>query len=527
MLTLNLLVTRKRKNTIKPAFKEKNRENLELAESLINLFRSAVKSNLDEVEGVYREIEETYRGDYRFPRGLYALLERRTTAEPPVSVTSPFLIRQIVFDESNRLHNGSVLTQQDKQKVYNEAARRLSIPEKDVESGLWADEEPVIKEFDPITPDELISTYNLSLMQTLLFNATVLEVWLDPNTERLKEILRFIRYYGLMYDASKTVSGYHLVIDGPVSTLKFTGRYGTSLAKFLPHLLENKEWMVKATIKEKTRVYDFTLDKNEFTPYHHSTGPANEGPAFDSKVEENFYRQFNALNTRWTLKREPEPLIAEYVMFPDFGFEGYNQTLYMEIMGYWTPEYLKKKIKKVETIKNVKFILCVNQELECSPKKLKGVDVVYYKKNIPLKQILDLLKTYEEKNMAEDAEALEKEFNENRLTGKIVTAEELSKQHKVSAESMKKHLQQKQPRGYDYTGNLLIPTETIKKLKQQIERLYQQAGTYGEAQEAIRKHIPEEHVPEVFNHLGYEVEWKTLNPDDSPIQRKKERPTPL
>jgi len=518
MLTSNLLATRKYKNTVKPQFREKNGENLELAESLINLFSSNMGSKFEDVEELYRQFEEGYGGDFRFPRGLFALLERRATFEPRKSKVSPYLIRQVVFEYANTLYGGSPTTPEKKEKVLKAAGEKLQLTVEEVTQGLWADEMIIVNEFQSISADELLSQYNLSLIQTLLFNATALEVWVDPDSQNLKEALRWINYYGLMYEVHKTPSGFHLVLDGPVSTLKFTSRYGTSLAKFLPHLLEG-QWRLKATIKEK-KIYDFTLEKKDFTPYYDMMEEGEGEPVFDSKVEENFYRQFKAANTGWTIRREPEPLINEYVMFPDFTLEGFGQTVYLEVMGFWTPEYLQKKLKKIGALKGVEFIVCVNTLLECSPKKPKGVEVIYYRKTIPLKQVLDLLKKHEKKHMEKDSQSLDKAFDEDKLTGEVVEVEKLAKEYKVSIESLKKRLTQLDLKGYEYTGNLLVSGETVKNLKKQVNRLYQREANYGEVQTILTQTVPEDYVAEVFNRLGYEIEWKSLNPDDSKIRKK-------
>src|SRR5665647_228770 len=72
---------------------------------------------------------------------------------------------------------------------------------------------------------------------------------------------------------------------------------------------------------------------------------------YDSAVEESFASQFQAVKSGWTLKREPEPVPAgTQVIIPDFSFERAGVKVYLEIVGFWTEEYLLRKIEKLKQV---------------------------------------------------------------------------------------------------------------------------------------------------------------------------------
>ena len=48
----------------------------------------------------------------------------------------------------------------------------------------------------------------------------------------------------------------------------------------------------------------------------------------------------------WRLEREPEPLLAgDVILIPDFALSRGGQRIYLEIAGYWRPEYRERKLR--------------------------------------------------------------------------------------------------------------------------------------------------------------------------------------
>ncbi len=515
MLQSNLLVTRKRKGKIRPVFIKKSQANLAVAENVINLFSECVGKKYSVLSGLFGELEESAEGDYRFLRGLFALLERRLVMEEPIQ--NSFLLRQNVFEAAS---GKPVTSQEDRMAVFEEVSCRLGLSVKELEEGLWADEDLVVQDFLSPSPDELLDSYNLSLLQTLLFKADLLEISLtDPDTLQLRGLLRRLGFYGLMYDIWKSGNGINLVVAGPLSVLKLTRKYGVAIAKFIPSVICMGNWSLKSRILDGRDVFTFQLSEEEFSVYF-GGGSAEVGnkPVFDSVVEKDFFRRFNSLGTKWTLRREPEPLISgRVVMFPDFCFEGFSQKIFMEIVGFWTPEYLEKKTKKLETFPGL--IVCVNEALRCSPnlRLPQGSEkIIFYKKTIPLNKILKILKAYEKEERVRELKIIADNFRQP--TSPLVSVDDLCSLVGVSAESMKSFLQ-KGVKGYVFTGNLLVSQELMDKVSSRLDKLVG-VGTYIQALDSIKDFIPSNHV-EVFNALGFSVDWQSLNVENAIIKRKK------
>jgi len=214
MLTNDLLVTRIHSGKIEPVYANLDNEKLDIASSVIDVFNrhiGRIYGELIEELGGFEEI------NYRFVRGLAQILERRCIIDKDSAVDS-IAARNAVFRESR----GLVTCEEERADVLNRAARMLAIKPDDLEKSLWADleENLVIKEFQIITPEELLKQYNLSLAQTLLFKATGMEIQIEDNYQ---QTFRKIKQLGLMYSI---VNG-KIYLDGPISLFKLTEKYGT------------------------------------------------------------------------------------------------------------------------------------------------------------------------------------------------------------------------------------------------------------------------------------------------------------
>ena len=175
MLTSDLLVTKISKGKIEPVYALLDQDNLEIARSVIDVFQEHVGRTYGELIEELEGIEEI---NYRLIRGLAQILERRCVIDTD-SVIDPIAARKTVFEESR----GFITSEEERKKVLDKVARKLSIEPDDLEKALWADQEGnlVIKEFQTIAPEDLLRQYNLSLAQTLLFRATGMEIQIEDN----------------------------------------------------------------------------------------------------------------------------------------------------------------------------------------------------------------------------------------------------------------------------------------------------------------------------------------------------------
>ena len=114
-------------------------------------------------------------------------------------------------------------------------------------------------------------------------------------------------------------------------------------------------------------------------------------------LEASFAERWKKLKTEWKLEREVDLIpIPGSVMIPDFRLVHPNGESYLlEIIGYWRPEYLRKKFAQVRSAECDYLILAVSERLnlEKAGVKVKDVQVpiVWFKDKLLPKSVLEIL----------------------------------------------------------------------------------------------------------------------------------------
>lgn len=357
-----------------------------LADKVIRKFkegktRGAIMKDMEELEDFQT---------YKFIKGLAAIMERRTVFEKRAPC-NPAELRATLFSK------GYVTHDENRQKLVAKVAEDFGMKPEDVDKYLWADieENEILVSTENITPEELVREYNLSATQTLLFDALNLKFSVSGN---YKNIFRAIKIHGLMYAVDATLT---ITIDGPLSLFRKTKKYGTAIAKVLPFIMSADKWTIEADIVckgDKNTIRKFRIDSDLANLFPKQTKEPKD--IFDSKVEKKFYQQFeDAIKRGWKIKRESTIIRAgPHVMIPDFEFEFNNKGFYVEIVGFWTPEYLKKKIEKAKRLESDKpIIFIVNKHLNCTREDFgeKVDEVLFYSTKIPTETITNRIKNIE------------------------------------------------------------------------------------------------------------------------------------
>jgi hypothetical protein len=290
------------------------------------------------------------------------------------------------------------------------------------------------------------------------------------------------------------------------------------IARLLPDIVGSGDWELKAVIVQRgydrvSRSLTFELD----TRSAYLLGAVGETgkTGYDSTVEERFARSFSVSDTGWTLVREPEPLMAGlFVFIPDFQFMKRGMELYMEVVGFWTEDYLKKKLYKLQQLKEENLIVAVDRKLACSEfKKLKG-KVIYFEKEVPVIEVLKYLRGHEEKAHKRELLALSKV--DVVLQGDVIQVADLAKQYNVGRKAIVERMEGVE--GYVLIGWELISRGKIEWLEKRLSGLPR-----GAKYAVVEKMLGEEGISSVnslLGYLGYEVEWLTLNPNEAKVIKR-------
>ncbi len=283
-------------------------------------------------------------------------------------------------------------------------AQRLGRPCAEIEAGLYAD----VLDFHRLTafngyPDAaaLLRRYNVAQLQAALYRAESLVI---TATKDFKTILRYAKLARLLHDIRRlpphqppapSLEGrgamaprYVIELSGPASVLRETRRYGINFARFLPALLACDGWAMQATLRTPWGgKASLALTSRDGLS---STMPPPE--EFDSSVEEKFAAKFGPEREGWRLGREAEVLVEGQTVFvPDFAFRHADGSeALLEIVGFWTPEYLAKKRETLRRFRGRRIYLAVAER--CLPEGATvSEDVVLYKTALKVEPVLALL----------------------------------------------------------------------------------------------------------------------------------------
>jgi len=519
MLPSHLLVTRRYRDTIRPTYAKITEVNLELSKRLQSLFEKSIGCRKKTLYEAIGELEEESGRDYRYVRGLATLLERRSQFEVKAAIP-PDKARDKLFHAVAL--TGVPTTLEERSRIREEEAAALGVSASELEDSLYADleEEQVLKEFQPVDAPDILRLYNLGLTQTLLFRCTEMEFTASGNWQ---QIFRWIKLLGLIYTIQRQDEGYRTRVDGPVSLFKLGTRYGTTLAKLLPHIVAAPEWSIKAWILRRRgdqQLIRLELDSFRHDRFLKALSPVKE--EYDSMVEESFAQRFNALKTGWKLTREPTALpVGRHVMIPDFLFEKAGMRVYMEVAGFWTPEYLKYKLDQLRGVEGVHMIVAADRDHACQQLDSLGrkLDIVYYKGRVPLQPILSHLKAREAELRSLQIKQLKRE--EIEIHGSIVYTAELSKRLGMLEDAVKEELKRRDFPGYRFFGDVLIKESTLQKIEKQLDNRMRQGPLSLSGATDLIEALGGVRPSRILEHLGYTIEWPGINPELVEIHKIK------
>lgn len=404
MLPSDLLMHRQNGEEIVPKRLLIDKRNLSIATDLITLFQNCQGKTQGELERQLKEIEGTST-DYRIKRGLAHLLKSDTFSTfEVVSPLEPQLLRSRVFAlsaQSAPLPQTAPFTLKTIAEQLSQELEQEVFPSQ-IQAGLYADlnENKILTQFDAPTPEALLHRYNVSQVQGIFYKASQIRITAHRNDPgEYKLLFRYLKLFGLMaYIEGDADHGFTITIDGPTSLFKSSTRYGLDIAKLIPALLHVTKWSLMAdlylrdsyTKEEKNRRFSLNSDCDLVTHY-----PPDK--PYDSMLETSFADRWDSLKSEWKLEREVDLIpIPGSVMIPDFRLVHPNgRSVLLEIVGYWRPEYLRKKFSQVRQSGRDDLILAISERLNLEKAGVKltqvSTPIVWFKDKLSPKAVLSVL----------------------------------------------------------------------------------------------------------------------------------------
>ncbi|EDN72515.1 conserved hypothetical protein [Beggiatoa sp. SS] len=343
-------------------------------------------------------------------RGLANVLVNRCLFgnDPPVK---PVELRTVLFNQGPVTIRNDLLNVTTRQQALAETAVQLNITTEQVEQALFADlieQRILLSAGDMITPVDLIARYNLEVARGLLYWAREVDMIVRDS---YKDIFKYIKLFKLMHTVYPIPqAGYNIILHGPLSPfVKSTMRYGLQFAKFLPALLLCKTWRMDAQVQPSDfqQPLHYTLDDR--TPLRSHFKASN---LFDSRLESDFAAEFEAkyggAKRKWVLAREDEVIVVgDTVMIPDFSLTHCKdgRRALIEIIGFWHPHYLQRKLQKVRQAGRKDLILLVYSSANVAEGVFEDIsagEVLTFTKKPVLKEVLAAVERCAVKNNDKD-----------------------------------------------------------------------------------------------------------------------------
>jgi predicted nuclease of restriction endonuclease-like RecB superfamily len=382
MLTGNLVrVKTTSKGRIMPLYLSRdNPQWLEVAESLLLIFREGVGTTRGEIETEVNELVGEGLATLAH-RGLAKVLEDRAEFEV-VSEVLPETLREKLFsaaaEHRRSLRAAGHRAPFRRDEVLKVVGQELGLEPEKVAAGLFADlkDENRMLRFDDLDAQRLIDRYNVALAQAILLRAVlVTAVVRNEKPARYRQLFRQLKFHRLLYRVEGSMAtGYTFQIDGPLSLFSATNRYGLQMALFLPTLLHCGDFRLDAELRwgPKREPRSFHLEAGDGLISHQAdTGtyvPAEMGAFLD---------RIRQVASAWDVSEATEviELGREGVWIPDYRFvhRASGTDVFVEVVGFWKRSSLDRLLRLLPLHGPKRYVLAISDRLKVDEGSLEGL----------------------------------------------------------------------------------------------------------------------------------------------------------
>jgi predicted nuclease of restriction endonuclease-like RecB superfamily len=231
------------------------------------------------------------------------------------------------------------------------------------------------------SPNEVALRTNLLTVRSLLFRARRVRIKAEG---AIRPLVRQAKLRGLLCAVIRARGPNEcpvLDLSGPFTVFRHTLLYGRALGELVQFLPHTARFRLRADCV--LRGQEAVLDLQSGDPIFPGEAPGR----FDSNLEARFAKDFARAAPDWDLVREPEPVaVAGTIIFPDFCI---HQRLHperrflLEIAGFWSPDYIRRKLAHLREANLDNFVLCIDENRRCGDDELPATArIVRYRRRI-------------------------------------------------------------------------------------------------------------------------------------------------
>jgi predicted nuclease of restriction endonuclease-like RecB superfamily len=311
-----------------------------------------------------------------------------------------------------------------REEILGLAATQLGSDAMSVEAALFADlrsERTACPLPVGLSTERIAHEANLRLVNSWMHRARSVHITAWGNTRAL---VRQARLHGLICNIRRTAptqtaalapaatvgldtlppslpEGIALEISGPLALFRHTLIYGRALGALIPRALWCHTFELRAECETGSANAVATLTVRSGDPLR----VGRELAAYDSQLEQRFAKNFRKAAPDWNIVREPRPVESlGSLIFPDFELvhrRDPSRRWLLEIVGFWTPDYLQEKLRKLRAAQIENLLLCIDQERGCNDAELpKDARILRYKRRIDVHAVLAIVQPTQQASAA-------------------------------------------------------------------------------------------------------------------------------
>jgi predicted nuclease of restriction endonuclease-like RecB superfamily len=199
-----------------------------------------------------------------------------------------------------------------------------------------------------------------------------------------RSIFGWIKHFGLIHTVrGNAADGYEIRLTGAASLFHRSQKYGIRMAVFLPALLLCKDWKMSAEIAQKeggNLFYELASEQVDLKSCYF------DEPEYKNSDIEKLKKNWGKSSADWQLRENKEVVdLGRTAFVPDFVLiSPDNKKIYLDVLGFWTPKSLKKRLEEFQAVNFQKFIFAASHELRGSREEplWTSKNVIFYKTKI-------------------------------------------------------------------------------------------------------------------------------------------------
>ncbi len=350
----------------RPTGKRRKRA-LDIAEASCALITALIGQPRDEVEAALKSVP-IQANDQILARGLHKLLLDKCVfevAEGP----DPRRLRELLFLEASAARMALADDERlDDAALRARVAASVDIPAEALDAALYADLKGthLLMEAPDETGEALLSRYDLALEQAVLLRAERVSVHLQStDSESLRRVLRACKFRRLLWRLVREEAGWRLELDGPVSLLRSSTRYGLQLALVLPVLRDCDRFHLRAAVRWGKKRMPLTYQLEGGRRRGQKPAPALPPPDDVARLLKDIAK----LKPPWQAEAA-----ADVVELPGVGWcvpdirltHPEHGEVWVEVMGYWSRDAVWRRVELVQAGLDRAMVFALSSRLRVS-----------------------------------------------------------------------------------------------------------------------------------------------------------------